>query len=137
MKYLLDTNVLSESRKQAKMHASLREWLSHTAQADLATSVLVLAEIKRGVEGIRRKDAAQARNLENWLTSLRKQFEGRILPVDEDAANEWASMNVPNPVPAIDGLIGATAKVHGLVLVTRNARDFAKTKVSVLNPFVP
>jgi toxin FitB len=135
VKYLLDTNILSESRKQAKMDASLREWLARTAEADLATSVLVLAEIKRGVERLRRKDVAQARSLENWLVSLRQKFQGRILPVGEDVANEWAVMNVPNPLPVIDGLIGATAKVHGLVLVTRNARDFARTKVSVLNPF--
>lgn len=135
MKYLIVTNILSESRKQSKMDASLLAWLDRTAQSDMATSVLVLAEIKRGVERIRRKDAAQARNLQNWLDSLKREYAGRILPVTEDAAYAWASMNVPNPLPAIDGLIGATAKVHGLVLVTRNARDFARTKVSVLNPF--
>jgi toxin FitB len=135
VKYLLDTNVLSEIRRQERMDTNLKAWLGRTAENERVTSVLVIAEIRRGIESKRRKDVAQALAMDRWLARLRQDFAGRILAVDEKVADEWASMNVPNPMPAIDSLIGATAKVHGLVLVTRNARDFAKTKVSVLNPF--
>ncbi len=135
MKYLLDTNVLSEIRKQERMDGNLRAWLDRTVEDERVTSVLVIAEIRRGIESKRRKDVAQAQALDRWLARLRRDFAGRTLAVDDKVADAWAIMNVPNPVPAIDGLIGATAKVHGLVLVTRNTRDFAKTRISVLNPF--
>jgi predicted nucleic acid-binding protein len=96
----------------------------------------VIAEIKLGIEQIRRRDGSQAGVLDRWLARMRKEFEGRILPVTEAVAEEWSHFNVPDRMQAIDSLIAATAKVHGLVLVTRNSRDFARTKVSLLNPFV-
>ena len=68
---------------------------------------------------------------------MRMRLEDRVLPIDEPIAEAWALLSIPNPLPLIDGLLAATAKVHGLTLVTRNVADVARTGVSVLNPFAP
>lgn len=92
-------------------------------------------EIRRGVDGIQRRDAATAAALNRWLRGLVEEFSDRILVVDRTVAEEWGRMNVPDPVPVIDGLLAATAKVHGLSFVTRNTRHVTRTGVSCLNPF--
>jgi toxin FitB len=135
LKYLLDTNVISELRRKAKMAPGVRQWVAGIAEDDLATSVLVLAEVRLGIELLRRRDRSQASLLDAWFAAMRRQFAGRILAVDELASEAWVQLNVPDRMEAIDSLIAATARVHGLVLVTRNTRDFHKSKVSVLNPF--
>jgi predicted nucleic acid-binding protein len=74
--------------------------------------------------------------LERWLEhDLLPSVAGRVLPVTLDVAEEWARLSIPDPLPAVDGLLAATARVHNLVLVTRNTRDFTRTGVRVLNPF--
>lgn len=110
-------------------------WAASVDPAELHTSVLVIGEIRHGIELKRRSDAAQAAALDMWLNQICARLGGRILPVDERIAEAWGLLGIPDPVPTIDGLIAATAMVHGLTVVTRNISDLARTGVSVLDPF--
>jgi predicted nucleic acid-binding protein len=133
--YLLDTNVVSELRKGSRGDRSLIAWISTVAPKALYTSVLVIGELRRGIEGIRRRDDRQAKAYENWLEQVRLAFAGRILDIDERIAEEWGRLNVPDPLPAIDGLLAATSKVHGLTLATRNVADVVRTGIATIDPF--
>ena len=135
MKWLVDTNVLSELRKGARCDPAVARWADGVPDEAMFTSVLVLGEIRRGVERLRRKDAAQAKLLAKWLEQIRLAFAGRILEVTEQVAEEWGRLDAPDPRPVVDALLAATAKVNGMTLVTRNTGDFASTGVDVLNPF--
>jgi predicted nucleic acid-binding protein len=132
--WLVDTNVLSEIRRGPRADEGIQAWFASADDEDLYTSVLVLGEIRRGIESIRRRDVASALALEQWLIRLATGFGERILPVDLRVADRWGALNVPDPVPTVDGLLAATALVHDLVLVTRNVRDVAATGVQVLDP---
>jgi len=132
--WLVDTNVLSELRKGDRAHAGIRAWFAGAREAELFTSVLVLGEIRRGIESIRRRDAPSALALEQWLARLASDFADRVLPVDARVADRWGGLNVPDPIPTVDGLLAATALVHDLVLVTRNVRDVERTGVRLLDP---
>jgi predicted nucleic acid-binding protein len=132
--WLVDTNVLSELRKGERADPGVRAWHAAARAEELYTSVLVLGEVRRGIEGIRRRDAVSASALELWLGRLVDGFADRILPVDAAVADRWGALNVPDPVPTVDGLLAATALVHDLVLVTRNVRDVAGTGARVLDP---
>jgi predicted nucleic acid-binding protein len=134
VRWLVDTNVLSELRKGRRADTGIQDWFTSAEAEDLYTSVLVLGEIRRGIESIRRRDVASALALEQWLVRLATGFGERILPVDLRVAARWGALNVPDPVPTVDGLLAATALVHDLVLVTRNVRDVAATGVQVLDP---
>jgi len=136
VKFLLDTNVVSELRKGARADRNVVAWFESLDADDLYLSVLVVGEIRRGIERIRRRDPKSAQALDRWLSALSAGFEDRILPVDRPVAEEWGRMNVPDPLPVVDTLMAATAKVHGLVLATRNVKDVASTGVRTLNPFV-
>lgn len=133
--FLLDTNIISELRKQDRMNAGLREWWADSQDSQLWLSVLVLGELRRGVELLRRRDNDAAQALDDWLDGLVDQFADRLLPVDERVAEAWGRLGVPDPVPVVDGLLAATALVQDLTLVTRNVTDVERTGVSVLNPF--
>jgi predicted nucleic acid-binding protein len=87
------------------------------------------------VESIRRRDQAAADALAQWLESLIERFGDRLLPIDTAVANRWGELNVPDPVPTVDGLLAATALVHDLTLVARNIRDVSRTGVRLLDPF--
>lgn len=134
MSWLVDTSVLSDLRKRDRAPVGVRRWFDSADDASLYTSVLVLGEVRRGIESIRRRDASGAMALEQWLARVTTSFSERILPVDARVADLWGTLNVPDPVPAIDGLLAATALVHDLVLVTRNPRDVARTGVRLLDP---
>ncbi len=134
MTFLLDTNVLFEARRRDP-DEGVRRWFASTPGRDLFLSVLVVGEIRQGVERLRRRDPAQAEGLDRWLTRLRRDYGDRVLPVTAAVAEVWGRLNVPDPLPAVDGLLAATAEVHGLTLVTRNTADVARTGVPVLNPF--
>jgi predicted nucleic acid-binding protein len=135
VKFLLDTNVISEIRKRDRAHTNVARWVARTPVKDIGTSVVVLAEIRRGVELKRRSDPKQAESLDRWYAQMRMRLGDRVLPIDEPIADAWAGLGLPYPPPLIDGLLAATAKVHGLTLVTRNVADVARTGVSVLDPF--
>ena len=135
MKYLLDTNVISEIRKRNRAHPAVIAWVTRTPVADMGTSVLVLAEIRRGIELKRRHDPAQAAHFDRWFERMRARLGDRVTPIDEPIADAWARMSLGNPLPLVDGLLAATAKVRGLTLVTRNIADVARTGVLVLDPF--
>jgi predicted nucleic acid-binding protein len=135
VKFLLDTNIISEIRKRERAHPNVVRWVARTPVTDIGTSVVVLAEIRRGVELKRRSDPKQADGLDRWYSQMRTRLGDRVLPIDEPIAEAWARLGLPDPLPLIDGLLAATAKVHGLTLVTRNVDDVVRTGVPVLDPF--
>ncbi|HEX7678451.1 MAG TPA: type II toxin-antitoxin system VapC family toxin [Thermoanaerobaculia bacterium] len=135
MKYLVDTNVISEVRKGQRCHASVAAWWSTVAPEEIFLSVLTIGEIRKGVESVRRRDARSASTLEAWLLRLISHYRDQILAIELDIVEEWGWMSVPDPLPVIDGLLAATAKVRGLTLVTRNTADIARTGVSSFNPW--
>lgn len=135
MRYLLDTNVISELRKGTRAHPLLRQWFENADDKSIFTSVLVLGELRRGVESIRRRDPVAAVAFDQWLARLVDQFAERVVVVDAATANRWGPLNVTDPIPTVDGLLAATALEHGMTLVTRNTRDVERTGVVTLNPF--
>lgn len=102
---------------------------------DLHLSVLVLGEIRRGVENLRRRDPKRATRYENWLEQLLSVFHDRVLPVDVAVAQIWGGWSADRPLPIVDGLMAATAAVHGLTFVTRNTRDLSGLDVRLLDPW--
>jgi hypothetical protein len=133
---LLDTNVISELRKGPRANAKLRGWFGSVGDATLYLSVLVVGELRQGIEGVRRRDATAAANLERWLGELVGHYAERILPIDAAIAERWGRLNVPDPIAAVDGMLAATALVHSLTLVTRNVRHVRHTGVRHVDPFV-
>jgi hypothetical protein len=136
MSYLLDTNVISELRKRDP-DPHVVAWYSRVTSAEIFVSALTIGEIRLGIERLRRKDGARADLLEQWLRGLRASYGEHIINVDADTAAEWGRLNVPDPLPVIDGLLAASAKIHGWTLVTRNTADIARSGVALLNPFDP
>lgn len=135
MNYLIDTNVISEVRKGDRCDANAARWWGSISDADVYLSVLVLGEIRKGVERARQSDPAQARALEKWLTTVVESYAERILPVDQAVADEWGRMAAKRPVSTVDALLAATAKAHRMTLATRNVSDVADLGVDVVNPF--
>jgi len=135
LSFLIDTNIISEVRKGARCNPGLAKWWAEVPEGDLWLSTLILGEIRRGVELACRRDPDKAAVLEAWLGEVVSAFGDRLLPVDAAVADEWGRMSAIRPVPVIDALLAATAKAHGLTLVTRNEADVAGLGVQVLNPF--
>jgi predicted nucleic acid-binding protein len=133
--YLLDTNVLSETRRH-QPSARVTNWIAATPPERLHVSVLTLGEIEQGISRIHgRGDHAQAAGLERWLRDVELGFADRILPITLQVASAWGRHQHVQPLPVVDGLIAATARVNGLTVVTRNVKDFGRSGVQVLNPF--
>jgi len=133
--FLIDTNVVSELRKGDRADAGVRTWFDEHVAAQLWLSVLVIGELRRGVELLRRRDAQTGEVLNGWLDSVTNDYSDRILPVTIEVCERWAMLSVPDPVPVIDGLLAATALEANLVLVTRNTIDIERTGVEFINPF--
>jgi toxin FitB len=136
LSYLLDTNVISELRKGERADLEVTAWFAGLAAEEIFLSVLTIGEIRRGIESVRRRDPDSAAALDRWLALLSDAHGDRILPVDRAIAEEWGRMNVPNPLPVVDGLLAATARLLSLTLVTRNLADVEGTGVELLDPFV-
>ncbi len=135
MSYLIDSNVISELRKGSRCNPAVLSWFDTISDNDVYLSVLTAGEIRRGIENIRRRDPQSARVLEGWLDRLMGDYASRLLPVTHEIADEWGRLSVPDPLPVIDGLLAATARVHRLTLATRNVRDVEATGVACVNPF--
>lgn len=134
MAYLLDTNVVSETRRP-EPNANVMRWFASVDGNELYTSALVLGEVRQGVERLRPRDPERASEIEAWLDTLERSFEDRVVPVTAEVADEWGRLSARKPLPVVDCLLAATAKVHGLTLVTRNRKDVEPTGVQVLDPF--
>lgn len=135
MRFLLDTNVVSELRKGKRADEGLRAWFESVDGDDLAISVLVLAEIRLGILRLRPRDPQAASHLAAWLVRLERAYGGRTLPVDADVAEAWAHLNAVRSLPVVDSLLAATAQAHGLTLVTRNVSDLQGLDLPLLDPF--
>lgn len=134
MTYLLDTNMVSESRKRIP-NPRVATWLASVDPNDVFISVMTFGEIQVGIERLRKNDPTQAEHLGKWSQQLRATYRDRIVPVELDAAQAWGRFNNGRPTPFVDGLLAATAIVRDWVLVTRNVSDMASTGVRLLNPF--
>ena len=134
MSFLVDTCALSELTKQ-KPSPRVSDWFDAAAPESLFISVLTLGEVRKGIE--RLGDGRRRARITMWLeTTLPSWFENRILPVDADVADEWGRLAARlRNLPAIDGLIAATALRRRLTVVTPNESDFAATGVDLLNPW--
>jgi toxin FitB len=133
--YLIDTNVISELRKGERADRGVTSWFTALADEEVFLSVLTLGEIRRGIESLRRRDANAVAALESWLSRVSETHRDRVISLDRAIAEEWGRLNVPDPLPVIDGLLAATAKITGLTLATRNIADIARTGISFVNPF--
>ena len=135
MSYLIDTNVLSELRRK-KPDSQVVSWMQDRPRQSLFLSVLTLGEIRKGIERI--EDSLKKQLLNDWLeVELPNYFVGRLLMVDVQVAERWGRLMVASgrPLPAIDGLLAATALHSDLTLVTRNTKDFEGLGVRLLNPW--
>ncbi len=136
--FLLDTNVVSELRKVrvGKADEYVARWADSVDAAELYLSVITIQELEIGVLLAERRDPVQGAIFRAWLNShVLPAFAGRVLPVDVAVAQRSARLHVPDPCPVRDGLIAATALVHGMIVVTRNVADFVPTGVRILNPW--
>jgi predicted nucleic acid-binding protein len=137
VRYLVDTNVVSEMGKGVGCDPNVAAWYASVEQSELRLSALVIGEIRTGAETLKRRAPRRARALERWLLLVVDLFADRIIAIDRRVADQWGRLNARARRPAVDGLMAATALVHGLTVVTRNVRDFAPTGVPCLNPFDP
>jgi predicted nucleic acid-binding protein len=136
LNYLLDTNVLSELRKGQRADRGVRQWFSGCEDERLFTSVLCLGEIRMGIEAVKPRNALFAARLQLWLDHTIENFEERIIAVDQAIALGWGLGSAPVSRAPIDELLAATAKIHGMTLVTRNVKEIEHTGVSYLDPFL-
>jgi predicted nucleic acid-binding protein len=136
--FLLDTNCVSELIRP-RPDRRVMEWTDAANEASLYLSVLTLGEIRKGLAAL--PQGTRRTRLETWLeVDLKARFRGRILPVDAEVADRWGLLTAEakrkgKPLPVIDGLLAATALHHNLTVVSRNASDFARARVAVLNPW--
>ena len=138
MRVLLDTCVLSELRRP-KPEPAVRKAVDALSSDDVFVSVLSASEIARGIALL--KDSQKKRALQTWLQTMERDYADRLLPIDLDTSRIWAELtaaaqNVGRTIPAVDGLIAATALRHGLYVMTRNTADFASSGALLLNPWV-
>lgn len=136
--YLVDTNVISETRKKSKANQGVQAFFKQAIEdkAKMFISVVTVGELRRGVESIRyRGDLRQAKQLEKWLTTLLTEYQDHMLDINQDIAQLWGCLRIPHPENALDKQIAATALIYDLTVVTRNHKDFINTGACVLNPF--
>jgi len=132
--YLLDTNVISETRK-TRADPAVMAFLGAADPGGLFLSVLTLGELRKGVAARHRSDAVTADRLGAWVDGIETMFADRVLPVDAAVARLWGELSAGRILPVIDTLIAATAIVSGLTLVTRNIRDVEATGVPFVDPW--
>lgn len=137
--FVLDTNVVSELRKvrSGKANPGVASWAEQVPSAELFISAITIHELEHGVLLMERSDAVQGALLRAWLDqSVAAAFKSRVLPVDERVARRAAALHVPDPAPFRDALIGATALVHDMTVVTRDLKDFQRfDELGVISPW--
>lgn len=102
---------------------------------DLCLSVLTLGEVRRGIERLRQRDEPQTKVFESWLAEIETVFADRVVSIDAPVAEAWGRLNAATPLPTVDGLLAATALVHGLTVVTRDTTPFERVGVPWLDPW--
>ncbi len=133
IRYLLDTNIVSEFRKP-KPHGAVVAWLKNLREEQIYISVVTLGELQRGIERTRKQDAAKAREIETWLDQF--QASHNLLSMDAVCCRKWARLMEGRSQSLLeDAMIAATARVHGLKIATRNTSDFALLGVDIVDPF--
>lgn len=137
--FVLDTNVVSELRKvrAGKAHPGVADWASSVPSGQLFVSSITIHELEHGVLLAERADPNRGAVLRRWLDeSVATAFDQRVLPVDEPVARQAAALHIPDPAPFRDALIGATALVHRMAVVTRNVKDFERfIGLDIVNPW--
>ncbi len=134
LRYLLDTNVVSETRKN-QANPQVLSFLAAVEPSSLFLSVLTIGELRKGVANKKRTDVPGAKRIGAWVDGLEGTFADRILNIDAVTARVWGELSAQRTRPVIDTLLAATALAHGLTLVTRNTSDVVDTKVKLLNPW--
>ena len=133
--FLLDTDVVSELRKGSRADPGVIDFVDRHPADSFWLSVIVIGELHRGIELLRRRDPGAAELLEPWFLELVERYEERILPVSTAVALRWGRLGIPDPLPVADALIAATGLEHRLVVVSRNVDDIERSDVECLNPF--
>jgi predicted nucleic acid-binding protein len=132
-RYVLDTNVVSELRKP-RPHGAVVAWFSDLNASQIFLSAVTIGELQSGAERVRKRDLAKASEIESWIGQLVESFQ--ILPMDAMCFREWARLMEGKPDHLFeDAMIAASARIHHLVVATRNERDFVQWELQVVNPF--
>jgi predicted nucleic acid-binding protein len=133
IRYLLDTNVISEARK-TRPHGAVVAWMAVLRPEQIFLSAVTIGELQDGVELTRKQDVAKASEIEGWLSSLEMSFA--FLPMDTACFREWSRLMAGRPDSLReDAMIAATARVHGFTVATRDEKDFKHLAVDIVNPF--
>ena len=139
MKYLLDTNIISEFISKTP-NKNVIDYVLALDENDLYLSVITIGEIKAGVEKL--DNGSKKEKLSHWLENdLLDRFQNRIIDIDTEIMLQWGVINnrlkqLGKPLPIMDSLIGATSEVKDFVLITRNEKDFKNLNIKVVNPFL-
>jgi predicted nucleic acid-binding protein len=132
-RYLLDTNIVSEVRKP-RPHGAVLAWIESQQEQQLFISAVTLGELQSGIERLRQRDTDKANEIESWLDQVEDSYQ--VLPMDGRCFREWARLMHEKPDQLLeDGMIAATARIHDLIVATRNERDFREFDVRIINPF--
>jgi len=133
IRYLFDTNIVSELRR-VKPHGAVLAWMQTLRPEQIFVSAMTIGELQAGVELTRKNDTAKAHEIEDWLNQIEASVAA--LAMDSRCFREWARLMVgKSGAYSEDAMIAATGRVHGLVIATRNERDFRQFQVPVFNPF--
>ena len=133
-RYLLDTNVVSESRR-ADADTGVSWFFQTVDERHLHISALTIGELCKGAEMLRRKNPGRALEFLTWINDLELSFGDRVLPIEQAISRIWGEISADSSRPVVDTLIAATAIANDLVIVTRNVRDFHGIDVEIMNPW--
>ena len=135
MRYLLDTNFISELRKRDRANRGVQAWAMNNDSGLCALSVITLGEIRKGIEDKRRTDIQQAHVIERWLDTVLTEFSENILTVNVEITDRWGRLVSTAKLPSVDLLLAATALEHDLTVITRNTADFEGSGARFHNPW--